>query len=65
VVVILKTIDAPAPSFEERNMAFTQKLRARIIGTLLLIFSVAFVSVPLIIGGHPGETVSHPQRTIT
>jgi hypothetical protein len=61
----MHVIDAPAPSFEEKNMEFTQKIRARIIGTLLLIFSVAFVSVPLMIGGHPGESVSHPQRTIT
>ena len=61
----MHVIDAPAPSFEEKNMKFTQKIRARIIGTLLLIFSIAFVSVPIMIGGHPGETVSHPQRTIT
>jgi hypothetical protein len=61
----MHVIDAPAPSFEEKNMEFTQKIRARIIGTLLLIFSIAFVSVPIMIGGHPGETVSHPQRTIT
>jgi len=55
----MHVIDAPAPSFEEKNMALTQKIRARIIGTLLLIFSAAFVSVPLMIGGHPGKTVSH------
>jgi|WetSurMetagenome_2_1015567.scaffolds.fasta_scaffold57072_2 hypothetical protein len=61
----MHVIDAPAPSIEEKNMEFTQKIRARIIGTLLLIFSIAFVSVPIMIGGHPGETVSHPQRTIT
>jgi hypothetical protein len=46
-------------------MVITQKVRARIFGTLLLIFSAAFVSVPLIIGGHPGETASHLQRTFT
>jgi hypothetical protein len=61
----MHVIDAPAPSIEEKNMEFTQKIRARIIGTLLLIFSIAFVSVPIMIGGHPGETVSHPQRTLT
>jgi hypothetical protein len=32
-------------------MEFTQKIRARIIGILLPIFSVAFVSVPFTIGG--------------
>jgi hypothetical protein len=61
----MHVIDAPAPSIEEKNMEFTQKIRARIFGTLLLIFSIAFVSVPIMIGGHPGETVSHPQRTLT
>jgi hypothetical protein len=61
----MHVIDAPAPSIEEKNMEFTQKIRARIIGTLLLIFSIAFVSVPIMIGGHPGEAVSHPQRTLT
>ena len=55
----MHVIDAPAPSFEEKNMALTQKLRARIFGTLLLMFSAAFVSVPLMLGGHSGKTVSH------
>jgi len=32
-------------------MQFTQKIRARIIGILLPIFSVAFVGVPFLIGG--------------
>jgi hypothetical protein len=32
-------------------MAFTQQLRARMMGILLPIFSVAFIGVPLIIGG--------------
>jgi hypothetical protein len=45
-------------------MAITQKIRARIMGTLLLIFSTVFVGAPLVMGGHPGETVAHPQRTL-
>jgi hypothetical protein len=45
-------------------MAITQKIRARIMGTLLLVFSAVFVSAPLVNGGHPGETVAHPQRTL-
>ncbi len=45
-------------------MATTQKIRVRIMGTLLLIFSAVFVGAPLVIGGHPGETVAHPQRTM-
>jgi hypothetical protein len=32
-------------------MEFTQKIRARIIGFLMPIFSVAFVGVPFLIGG--------------
>jgi hypothetical protein len=32
-------------------MQFTQKIRARIIGILLPVFSVAFVGVPFLIGG--------------
>jgi hypothetical protein len=47
----MHVIDAPAPSFEGKNMEFTQKLRARIISILTPVFTIAFVSVPLIIGG--------------
>lgn len=47
----LQAIDAPAPPFEEKNIEFTQKIRARMIGILLPIFSVAFVGVPFLIGG--------------
>ncbi|MFA5080979.1 MAG: hypothetical protein WC474_00365 [Hydrogenophilaceae bacterium] len=36
-------------------MKITQERFARIIGSLLLIFSIAFISVPYLIGGHPGE----------
>lgn len=32
-------------------MAFTQTIRARIIGFFLPTFSVAFIGVPLVIGG--------------
>jgi hypothetical protein len=41
-------------------MGLTQKIRARTIGALLLVFSAAFVSASLIIGDHPGETGRHP-----
>ncbi len=44
-------------------MKVTQKTRVRILGALLLIFSAAFVCVPLMIGGHPGETVPNTQGT--
>lgn len=36
-------------------MLFTQEIRARIIGTLLAIFTVAFLTLPFVFGGHPGE----------
>lgn len=36
-------------------MALTQKTAVRALGILVLAFSLAFISVPLIIGGHPGE----------
>jgi hypothetical protein len=36
-------------------MQVTQKTRARILCALLLISTAAFIGVPLIIGGHPGE----------
>lgn len=39
-------------------MEVTQKTLARIFGVVMLIASVAFISVPLIVGGHPGESVS-------
>jgi hypothetical protein len=45
-------------------MEVTPKIRARILDTLLLIFSDAFVLIPLVIEGHPGETVPSPQRTM-
>ncbi len=32
-------------------MAFTQTIRSRIVGFFLPIFSVAFIGVPLMIGG--------------
>lgn len=33
-------------------------LRARIIGTLLAIFTFAFLALPMVFGGHPGEPVA-------
>lgn len=32
-------------------MAFTHSIRTRIIGALLPVFSVAFIGIPLMIGG--------------
>lgn len=39
-------------------MNFVQELTTTILGTLLLVFSVAFISVPYTLGGHPGEVVA-------
>ncbi|MDP1645417.1 MAG: hypothetical protein Q8L71_07940 [Thiobacillus sp.] len=44
-------------------MDFVQKLGTIILGTLLLVFSVAFVSVPYTLGGHPGEASASAVAT--
>jgi hypothetical protein len=45
-------------------MEVSQKTRVRIVGALLMLFSVVFVSVPLMMGGHPGETVANLQQLL-
>lgn len=39
-------------------MLFTQEIRARIIATLLATFTLAFLVLPFVFGGHPGEPVT-------
>lgn len=38
-----------------RTQTFVPNLLAVVLGSLLFVMSVAFVSIPLSIGGHPGE----------
>lgn len=33
-------------------------LRARIIGIMLAVFTFAFLALPMVFGGHPGEPVT-------
>lgn len=42
-------------------MTFLRELTTIIAGTLLLVFSVAFVSVPYTLGGHPGEILASTE----
>jgi hypothetical protein len=44
-------------------MDFVQRLAAVTFGTLLMVFSVAFVSLPYSLGGHPGEGVVSAQAS--
>lgn len=44
-------------------MKFTEKRIAQIMSSLLLIFSIAFISIPYLVGGHPGELESMPANT--
>jgi hypothetical protein len=44
-------------------MDFAQRLATIILGTLLLVFSVAFVSVPYSLGGHSGEAPASAETT--
>ena len=38
-----------------KTQTFVPNLLAVILGTLLFVMSVAFVSIPLSLGGHPGD----------
>lgn len=42
-------------------MDFVQRLAAVTLGTLLVVFSVAFVSLPYTLGGHPGEVLASAE----
>lgn len=44
-------------------MDFVQRLAAVTLGTLLMVFSVAFVSIPYSLGGHPGEVVASAETS--
>ena len=42
---------------------FPADLIAVVLGTLLFVMSVAFVSIPLSLGGHPGEAMTLAATT--
>lgn len=42
--------------------SFTATLLPVVIGSLLFVMSVAFISIPLSLGGHPGEPESLAPR---
>jgi hypothetical protein len=44
-------------------MDFVQRLAAVTLGTLLLVFSVAFISIPYSLGGHPGESLASVETS--
>ncbi len=58
----------PENTMLPKTQTFVPNLLAVILGTLLFVMSIAFVSIPLSIGGHPGErqggatpTAFHPS----
>ena len=44
-------------------MDFVQRLAAVTLGTLLMVFSVAFASIPYSVGGHPGEVLAWAETS--
>jgi hypothetical protein len=44
-------------------MDFVQRLAAVTLGTLLMVFSVAFVSIPYSLGSHPGEGLASAETS--
>lgn len=44
-----------APTFRRNKMDFVHRFAAVTLGTLLMVFSVAFVSIPYSLSGHPGD----------
>lgn len=38
--------------------SFPSALLSVVLGTLLFVMSVAFISIPISLGGHPGETMT-------
>ena len=58
----------PENTMLPKSQTFVPNLLAVVIGSLLFVMSIAFVSIPLSIGGHPGEkqggvtpTAFHPS----
>lgn len=41
--------------------SFPLALLSAVLGTVLLVMTVAFISVPLSIGAHPGEAAAGPK----
>jgi hypothetical protein len=52
-----------APTFRRNKMDFVQRLVAVTLGTLLMVFSVAFVSIPYSLGGHLGEVLTSAETS--
>lgn len=46
-------------------MDFVQRFAAVTFGTLLMVFSVAFVSIPYSLSGHPGDVLASPKHPAT
>jgi hypothetical protein len=40
-----------------RDTEFFQQITAVVAGLILVVASVAFVSIPVVLAGHPGESV--------
>jgi hypothetical protein len=47
---------------KSRSAAFLPTFLAVVLATLLPVISVAFVSIPFSIGGHPGEPIAATSR---
>jgi hypothetical protein len=46
-------------------MDFVQRLAAVTLGTLLMVFAVAFVSIPYSLGSHPGERLASASHHLS
>ncbi|MBC2732016.1 hypothetical protein [Thiobacillus sp.] len=44
-------------------MDFLQRFAAVTLGTLLMVFSVAFVSIPYSLSGHPGDVLASAETS--
>jgi hypothetical protein len=44
-------------------MDFVQRFAAVTLGTLLMVFSVAFISIPYNLGGHPGDVLASAETS--
>ena len=48
-------LQQPENTMLRKTQTFVPNLLAVVAGSLLFVMSVAFVSIPLSLGGHPGE----------
>jgi len=52
-----------APTSRRNKMDFLQKFAVVTLGTLLMVFSVAFVSIPYSLSGHPGDVLASAETS--